>query len=247
VLPSAGIELVFIPLGDFMMGSDKEADEKPVHRVGIREGFYMGRYEVTQRQWQQVMGDNPSYFKGENLPVEHVSWNDAQQFLQKLNAMNDGFFYRLPSEAEWEYACRAGTTGDYAGNLDSIAWYPNNSGRQYLDAMEIAGSSNYVKRITDNGGQTHPVGQKQSNAFGLYDMHGNVWEWCADYYHENYNGVPTDGSAWLSGGDSRYRVLRGGSWLIVAYFQRSALRTKLEPESRNYDFGIRVVAVARTS
>src|SRR5205823_4047432 len=139
----------YIPAGSFMMGSSdaevqaayeetKRVDssaplewftsEKPQHQVTIREGFYMGRYEVIQAQWQEVMGSNPSHFKGDNLPVETVSWNDAQEFIRRLNARGDGYTYRLPSEAEWEYACRAGTTGDYAGHLDSMGWYWENSG-----------------------------------------------------------------------------------------------------------------------
>src|SRR5436853_7544725 len=137
----------------------------------------MGKYEVTQAQSEAVMGSNPSKFQGADLPVESVSWNDVQKFIQILNSHSRKYSYRLPTEAEWEYACRAGTAGDYAGKLDSMMWYGENS-----------------------GGKTHPVGQKQSNAFGLYDMHGNVWEWCEDWYHENYNGAPTDGSTWLSGG-----------------------------------------------
>lgn len=222
---NAGIELVYVPAGSFMMGSENgEKYEKPVHQVTIREGFYMGRYEVTQAQWQAVMGTNPSEFRGENLPVEQVSWNDAQEFIQKLNALNDGFIYRLPSEAEWEYACRAGTTGDYAGEPNSMGWYDANSGKR-----------------------THPVGKKQANGFGLYDMHGNVWEWCQDVYHENYNGAPTDGSTWLSGGDSNKRVFRGGSWFnVVALILRSALRNRAVPDFRSHDLGFRVAASART-
>src|SRR5205085_11681819 len=120
----AGVEFVWIPAGSFMMGSENGgSDEKPVHRVMISEGFYMGKYEVTQAQWQAVMGNNPSRFKGDNLPVETVSWDDAVSFIAKLNAQNDGYTYRLPTEAEWEYAARAGTTGDYAGDLDAMAWY----------------------------------------------------------------------------------------------------------------------------
>jgi formylglycine-generating enzyme required for sulfatase activity len=245
----SGIELVYVPPGEFMMGSENgSADEKPVHRVTIREGFYMGKYEVTQTQWQAVMGSNPSHFKGDNLPVETVSWDDAQAFIHKLNTINDGFSYRLPSEAEWEYACRAGTTGDYAGDLEAMAWYGNNSGPQRLDAVEIwlADSNNYFKRLTDNGNQTHPVGQKQVNRFGLYDMHGNVWEWCQDWYHDSYAGGPTDGSAWLNGGEQKYRVLRGGSWASGAYFQRSAVHGWDVPGDRTFYIGFRVVATART-
>lgn len=246
----SGIELVYVPPGEFMMGSENgEANEKPVHRVTIRKGFWMGKYEVTQAQWSALMGINLSNFKGDSLPVEHVSWDDAQAFIQKLNAMGDGFTYRLPSEAEWEYAARAGTTGDYASNLDLVAWYGNNSGRQRLDAAEIlrTDSGNYSKRITDNGNQTHSVGEKQPNAFGLYDMHGNVWEWCQDWYHESYAGAPTDGSVWLSGGEQKYRVLRGGSWDELANSSRSAFRNGVEPGYRDYYYiGFRVVAIART-
>jgi formylglycine-generating enzyme required for sulfatase activity len=177
----AGIEFVLIPAGSFMMGSTNgEANEKPVHQVTINYSFYMGKYEVTQAQWQSLMGNNLSNFRdcGGNCPIEHVSWEDAQNFINKLNESNDGFRYRLPTEAEWEYACRAGTTGDYAGNPSEMAWYWENSG---------------IK--------THAVGGNQPNAWGLFDMHGNVWEWCQDWYHGTYYGAPTDGSAWLSGGE----------------------------------------------
>jgi formylglycine-generating enzyme required for sulfatase activity len=217
------LEMVEIPAGNFCMGSDGgSGDEKPVHLVTIRQSFYMGKYEVTQAQWQAVMGNNPSGFKdcGGNCPVEQVSWDDAQNFINKLNASNDGFRYRLPTEAEWEYACRAGTTGDYAGNLSEMAWYSENSGNK-----------------------THAVGGKQPNAWGLGDMHGNVWEWCQDWYHETYYGAPSDGSAWVSGGEQKYRVLRGGSWNHVATFLRSANRSRDSPDSRYFGNGFRVVAV----
>jgi formylglycine-generating enzyme required for sulfatase activity len=220
----AGIEFVLIPPGSFMMGSTNgEDNEKPVHQVTISQAFYMGKYEVTQGQWQSVMGNNPSLFKdcGGNCPVEQVSWDDAQSFINKLNESNDGFRYRLPTEAEWEYACRAGTTGDYAGTLSEMAWYSENS-----------------------GGKTHAVGGKQPNAWGLADMHGNVWEWCQDGYHETYYAAPTDGSAWLSGGEQKYRVLRGGSWGFVANGTRSAGRNGyFSPVYRNGNIGFRVVAV----
>ncbi|MFL6208344.1 MAG: SUMF1/EgtB/PvdO family nonheme iron enzyme [Pyrinomonadaceae bacterium] len=216
-------EFVWIPPGSFMMGSDNgRPDEKPVHRVTISEGFYMGKYEVTQAQWQAVMRNNPSHFKGDNLPVENVSWDDAIAFITQLNAQNDGHTYRLPTEAEWEYAARAGTTGNYGGELDAMAWYVNNS-----------------------EGKTHPVGSKQPNAFGLYDMHGNVWEWVQDWYHESYAGAPTDGSAWLSGGEQKHRVLRGGSWIYVASNLRSSFRLRNSPDFRNLVNGLRLVAVAR--
>jgi formylglycine-generating enzyme required for sulfatase activity len=184
----------------------------------------MGKYEVTQTQWQSVMGNNPSNFKdcGGNCPVEEVSWDDAQNFINKLNESNDGFRYRLPTEAEWEYACRAGTTGDYAGNLSEMAWYDENSGNK-----------------------THAVGGKQSNAWGLADMHGNVYEWCQDWYHATYYGAPTDGSAWLSGGELKYRVVRGGSWHSSTQL-RSAFRGNFTPDFRDSWHGFRLVAVVRT-
>jgi formylglycine-generating enzyme required for sulfatase activity len=222
-----GIELVFVPAGRFMMGSNINlgTDEKPVHQVTFKEGFYIGKYEVTQAQWQAVMGNNPSYFRncGGNCPVETVSWEDTQSFINKLNEVNDRFRYRLPTEAEWEYACRAGTKGRYAGNLSEIAWYSDNSGNK-----------------------THAVGSKGANPWGLADMHGNVWEWCQDAYHENYDGAPTDGSAWLKGGGPR--VLRGGSWADYDMDVRSAIRenkSNLGLNKREGIIGFRLVAVAR--
>ena len=176
VTNSIGMEFVKIPEGEFMMGSpsdegDRDNDEGPVHKVTIEESYYLGKYEVTQEQWREVMGSNPSYFKGDDLPVEKVSWTDAQMFIQKLNEMEGTNIYRLQSEAEWEYACFAGTTtryyfGDDESRLGDYAWY--------LDNLD---------------GQTHPVGQKKPNPWGLYDMHGNVWEWCQDEYHSNYDGA----------------------------------------------------------
>jgi formylglycine-generating enzyme required for sulfatase activity len=218
-----GIELVWIPAGEFMMGSgNRGADEKPVHRVTISKGFYMGKYEVTLAQWHAVMGHNPPGSKGANLPVGGVLWSEAQHFISKLNEMNDGFKYRLPTEAEWEYACRAGTTGDYAGDLDSMAWYGSNSGND-----------------------VHPVGTKRPNAFGLYDMYGNVWEWCQDWYDANYYGSsPSFDPQGPSSGQER--VLRGGSFFGEGEEEdlRSAARFKLEPEVPRGDvvFGFRVVA-----
>ena len=256
----SGIELVYVPPGDFLMGSESgDANERPVRRVTIREGFWMGKYEVTQGQWQQVMGTtlrqqrdkaNPQSNvagEGAEYPMYYVNWNEAQDFVQRLNAQDDGYVYRLPTEAEWEYAARAGATGDYAGDLDAMAWYGNNSGRQRLDAAEIwrRDRQNYDKRILNNGGQAHPVGSKLPNAFGLFDMHGNVWEWVQDYYHSSYAGAPTDGSARLSGGDLKYRVLRSGSWYYSAAHLRSAVRKGGAPGIGGSADGFRVVAVAR--
>ncbi len=222
-----GVELamILVPGGKFKMGSPEgegNDNERPQHDATV-PSFYIGKYQVTQEQWQAVMGNNPSVFKGDNLPVENVSWNDAREFCKKLSQIT-GKEYRLPSEAEWEYACRAGTTGDYAGKLDEMAWYEDNSEKK-----------------------THPVGLKKPNAFGLYDMHGNVWEWCEDVWHKNYDGAPIDGSAWVSGGDSNRRRLRGGSWLNYGLNCRSAYRNNYHPDSRSINFGFRVVvSVART-
>jgi eukaryotic-like serine/threonine-protein kinase len=219
------LEMILVPGSKFLMGSPPGTgsdNERPQHEVTV-PALYCGKFQVTQAQWQAVMGDNPSRFKGDlQRPVEQVSWDDAQAFCKKLSALT-GKAYRLPSEAEWEYACRAGTTSDYAGKLDAMAWYSENS-----------------------DDTTHPVGQKQANKFGLYDMHGNVWEWCEDVWHENYKGAPSDGSAWLTGGDSSRRVLRGGSFFNLGVFVRSAYRLWFAPGGRIINIGLRVALSART-
>lgn len=220
------IELVQIPPGTFNLGSNNGAgSESPAHQVTISYSFYIGKYEVTQTQWQAVMGNNPSRFKdcGGNCPVEQVSLEAAHEFVRKLNQMNDGFTYRLPSEAEWEYACRAGTTGDYAGDVDEMAWHYANSGKR-----------------------THAVGQKRSNAWGLADMHGNVLEWCEDWYRDGYDGAPTDGSAWFTGSIQTNRVARGGSWFNQAPDVRSTIRYPFTADFHDDYIGLRVVAIART-
>ena len=157
----AKMEMIYVAPGSFMMGSEKEEESSPVHKVTLTRGFWLGKYEVTQTQWTSVMGSNPSKNKGGNLPVEAVSWEDCQDFIKKVNAKQGEGMARLPTEAEWEYACRAGTTGDFGGTgkLDDMGWYRGNSNRQ-----------------------THPVGQKQANAWGFHDMHGNVWELCNDWF-----------------------------------------------------------------
>ncbi|MEA3324727.1 MAG: formylglycine-generating enzyme family protein [Euryarchaeota archaeon] len=209
------MKFTLIPAGEFMMGSeDGFDDEKPVHKVRIGKPFYLGTYPVTQAEWKAVMGNNPSHFKGDDLPVESVSWDDVQEFIKKLNEKEGTDKYRLPSEAEWEYACRAGTNtrysfGDSESKLGDYAWYDYNS-----------------------GSKTHPVGKKKPNPGGLYDMHGNVWEWVQDRWHSNYDGAPTDGSAWESG-DGAHRVLRGGSWGGNARYCRSADRRHDDPGYRN--------------
>jgi len=222
-LHSIQTEMVTIPSGSFMMGSnDEDSDEKPVHRVHINS-FKMGKYEVTQPLWQAVMGKNPSRFKGENRPVENVSWNDIQTFIRKLNSQT-GKHFRLPSEAEWEYAARAGSTTKYS-------W--GDSAGHNLANCDGCGSQ-WDKE------KTAPVGSFSANKFGLYDMHGNVWEWVQDRWHDSYNGAPNDGSAWVSGSES-YRVLRGGSWLTDPYALRLAVRYTFSLTTRVNGFGFRLV------
>ncbi|MEA1868882.1 MAG: formylglycine-generating enzyme family protein [Euryarchaeota archaeon] len=219
---SIGMKFTLIPAGEFMMGSEEYDPEKPVHKVKINKPFYLGTYPVTQAEWKAVMGNNPSHCKGDDLPVEQVSWNDVQEFIKKLNEKEGTDKYRLPSEAEWEYACRAGTTtrysfGDSESKLDDYAWYDDNSGYK-----------------------THPVGRKKPNSYGLYDMYGNVREWVQDTWRSDYDGAPTDGSAWESG-DSPDRVLRGGSWRSLARYCRPAYRGSDVPGNRNFNLGFRLL------
>jgi formylglycine-generating enzyme required for sulfatase activity len=225
-VPSAGevwresvteMEFVWISPGRFVMGSESgRSDEKPVHDVEL-DGFWMGKYEVTQGRWVKVMGSNPSYSKKEDdYPVEQVSWEDTQKFISRLNELNRGIgiTLRLPTEAEWEYACRAGTTGDRYGNIDGVAWYSENS-----------------------GSSTHPVGTKQRNAWGLYDMLGNVWEWCQNWYGTYGKGYSKNPAGPSSGS---YRVYRGGSWSGGAQFVRAACRISGAPSGRRGNLGFRL-------
>jgi formylglycine-generating enzyme required for sulfatase activity len=239
-LGGAQLEMVEVPGGTFMMGSpETEANrskaEGPQHQVTLR-GFYMGKYEVTQAQYQAVMGTNPSSFKGGDLPVENVSWNDAVEFCKRLSAKT-GREYRLPSEAEWEYAARAGTTTPFAFG-ETITPEIVNCYGESLRTMAVGWS-------------------EAANGFGLYDMHGNVWEWCLDYWHDSYSGLasdaPTDGSAWMSRGYSNLRVVRGGSHVFNGLNCRSATRFFLAPGDRDFGpgaprryIGFRVVVSART-
>jgi len=225
------LERVYIPGGTFQMGSTEYDGEKPPHQVTIKP-FYLGKYPVTQAQWQTLMGNNPSRFKGENRPVENVNWKDAVEFCQ-LSALTAGETYRLPSEAEWEYACRAGTTTPFYFG-ETITSDLVNSDGNYPYGSDPKGT--YREETTE-------VGQFPPNAFGLYDMHGNVWEWCADTYHDSYQGAPIDGSVWEKGGENR--VLRGGSWNSNADSCRAAERDWKDPNYGDDDVGFRVVWVAR--
>jgi formylglycine-generating enzyme required for sulfatase activity len=220
------MELVPIRPGRFVMGSTEEelhlvrekwaqvkehyiSGERPAHSVTIAGGLYMGRYEVTQEQWEAVMDSNPSIYRGSTLAVQ-ASWDDSQEFLKRLSETT-GRRFTLPSEAEWEYACRAGSTtmfhfGDDAGDLK------------------------YYAHMRSFSGRVRPVGGKKPNTWGLYNMIDNVMEWCEDVWHEDYEGAPQDGSPWLDGGKASFRVLRGASWDSSAYWRRSASRFGYFPD-----------------
>ncbi|MFH0909549.1 MAG: SUMF1/EgtB/PvdO family nonheme iron enzyme [bacterium] len=229
-VPELGMEFVPVEAGSFQMGSeDGHNDEKPVHGVRITKPFWMGKYEVTQEEYRKISGQAPSYFKGDRLPVETVNWNEAVAFCRKLTEQEqaagrlpEGYEYRLPTEAEWEYAARGGTlsrgTG-YAGgdDIDRVAWYTSNS-----------------------GSTTHEAGTKAANELGLYDMSGNVWEWCLDAYQDSYTGAPADGSE-RTGSGAVSRVLRGGSWPDDATYCRVAYRRRNDPTDSYYCIGFRVV------
>ena len=223
-----GMEFELIPVGKFMMGLRDSPDECPVHPVNISQPFYLGKYPVTQGQWQAVMGDNPrpSHFKNDpNLPVERVSWDDVQEFISKQKAKEGSKKYRLPTEAEWEYAARSGGKDQaWAGTsreeeLGEYAWYDSNS--EY---------------------KSHPVGKKKPNGLRLHDMSGNVFEWVQDCWHENYNGAPNDGTAWgeEGGGDCGLRVIRGGSWGSRPRSVRSSSRGGYNPGDRSSGIGFRL-------
>jgi len=233
-VPAVGIEdpirqlqenMVEIEGGQFDMGSSEEEAEQPIHKVEL-EGFEMSAMPVTQAQYHAIMKTNPSHFKGEDLPVESVSWDDAVKFCERLSEKT-GRQYTLPTEAQWEYACRADSTGKYCfgddeSQLGEYAWYDAN-----------AKSS------------THPVGKKKPNNWGLYDVHGNVWEWVRDDWHGSYEGAPNDGRAWTDSPErGSGRVLRGGAWYDDARFCRSAYRYWDDPRGRDGFFGFRVVSLS---
>jgi formylglycine-generating enzyme required for sulfatase activity len=224
---SIGMKFRLIQPGTFMMGSPESeagrASDERQHQVRLTTPYYLCIYTVTQSEYARIMGSNPSLFKGDRHPVEQVSWEDATEFIQKLNGLPEeraaGRVYRLPTESEWEYACRAGSSraycfGEDEARLGEYAWYGANS-----------------------GSKTHPVGQKAPNAWGLYDMHGNVWEWCSDWYGDYPSGSVTDPTGASTGS---YRVIRGGSWSLGAALCRSALRNGGVPSFRSSNLGFRL-------
>jgi formylglycine-generating enzyme required for sulfatase activity/uncharacterized caspase-like protein len=238
------LEMVQIPGGSFMMGSPKgeagrDKDESPQHPVKV-PGFFMGKYEITQAQYQAITDSNPSNFKGHNKrPVETVSWDNAVEFCKKLS-QKTGKTYRLPSEAEWEYACRAETkTPFYFGETITIDLvnYNNSDLVDYNYSYGSVPKAEYRQQTTD-------VGQFPPNSFGLYDMHGNVWEWCLDVYNDNYQDAPKDGSAWLTGKDNDMKLMRGASWTNFTRDCRSAIRYGNARANRSASVGFRVVGVA---
>jgi formylglycine-generating enzyme required for sulfatase activity len=237
-LVSSRLTIISIPAGMFRMGSELviKADdvwkpcaecsarnevERPVHQVTITQPFWMGIFPVTQAQWQEVMGSNPSYKPNAqpNAPVEQVSWKDAQRFLARVNTMQDRWTVRLPTEAEWEYAARAGTTSETYGPLDAIAWYAGNAGRT-----------------------SHPVGQKLPNAFGLYDMLGNVWQWCDGWFEPYTADAQVDPQGPVTG---ELHPTRGGCWYCEAVHERASRRNRDEEDHVARSIGFRIVAVPR--
>jgi formylglycine-generating enzyme required for sulfatase activity len=247
------LRMMLIPSGTFMMGSpDKELErteaEGPQHKVAISQ-FFMGKYPVIQAQWRIVatmpqvdreLKTDPSCFKGDNLPVEQVSWYDAVEFCKRLTNHTNRQ-YRLPSEAQWEYACRAGTTTPFHFGetiTTDLANYRGtdleNGGTTHLGFYGSVLRSKYREKTT-------PVDHfSLANTFGLYNMHGNVWEWCADHWHESYEGAPKDGSAWLDGSSNKEYVQRGGSWFDDPGYCRSAYRLRNAPDNDFDDYGFRV-------
>lgn len=218
-------ELLWVDGGTFKMGSDEYEHEKPIHEVVV-PGFAIGKYPVTQELWTAVMDENPSRFIGAIRPVEQMSWLDTQEFFEKINRdprLLPGQQFRLPTEAEWEYAARGGRKSGsfrYAGGdkLDEVGWYDDNS-----------------------HDETKAVGLKLPNELGLHDMSGNVWEWCEDQYHDSYKCAPKDGSAWLGLEDDAFRVLHGGSWNSVPEGCRPSDRDDFHPAGRGSGVGFRVV------
>lgn len=229
------IEMLAIPGGEFWMGaasSEKDSEEydndRPQHLVQV-PAFYMGRYPITQTQYAVVIGSNPARFKGTNFPVENLCWHDAQLFCQKLMERTKKN-YRLPSEAEWEYACRARTTTPFCFGETIDLSVANYDARDYADGYSCKAKSR---------ASLTAVGSFPANSFGLGDVHGNVYEWCADSWHDNYDGAPIDGTVWQN--DAAYsHVLRGGSWSSVAMSCRSAYRSECDSDNKEHSSGLRI-------
>ena len=222
------MEFTYISPGSIKIGSPENETGREQyesqHMVTLTQGFYMQKTPVTQTQWKTVMGRNPSSHKGDgDRPVEQVSWYDVQDFIKRLNDREGRTIFSFPTEAQWEYACRAGTqtkyyTGNTQADLDWAGWYKENS-----------------------NGTTHPVAQKVSNGFGLYDMHGNVFEWVEDHWHDSYQDAPVDGSAWIDNPGSSYRIIRGGCWAFPARDCRAAFRGGFMIGNRSSFVGFRIV------
>jgi len=243
---SLGMEFVLIPKGEFEMGSSNQdineilaeckragsackkeayADERPKRKVVISQPFLISRFEVTQAQWEKVMGTNPSLFKdcGPECPVDNVSWNDAKRFVSNMNARADGFVYSLPSESQWEYVARAGSVGPRYGPVNDVAWFSGNS-----------------------NASTHKVGMKSPNSFGVYDILGNVWEWVEDYYSSEFNkGIPLDGSPNLSVGMPLIRVAKGCYWGCSDFNTRTSFRFNNLTSEKNNGNGLRLIAAEK--
>ncbi len=216
------IEFIAVEPGEFLMGcrsqdADCGDDERPAHSVRISAGFEIGKYEITQAQWTEVMGTNPSRFRGPALPVESVSWNEARRFIAKLNRARGPYRYRLPTEAEWEYAARAGYSGPPLEALDDIAWHGANS-----------------------ADRTHEVGTKRPNAWGIHDMLGNVWEWCSDRYGADFYSASPDSDP-RGPSEGAFRVMRGGSWYRYMWFVRFSARFRDWPDAAYRHVGLRCV------
>ncbi|MCW5850132.1 MAG: formylglycine-generating enzyme family protein [Anaerolineae bacterium] len=228
--PGLTLEMVLVPGGVYLMGSlgGGDEDEHPQHRVTVAP-FLLGQYPVSQAQWQALMGGNPSRFKGPTRPVDNVSWRDARRFCERLSRRT-GRHYDLPSEAQWEYACRAGSATPFAYGPTLTTDLANYNG----EFTYRGGPRGVYRHVTTEAGSFPP------NVFGLYDMHGNVWEWCADPWHASYAGAPSDSRVWTSGGDPKQRVARGGCWHDTPEVCRSATRLKYPLDEGDEILGFRV-------
>ena len=250
VLP---LRMMLIPAGSFLMGSPEDELERrdaegPQHEVTVSQ-YFMAKYPVTQAQWRAVaamlpvnreLEPAPSQFKGDNHPVEQVSWYDAVEFCDRIT-LHTNHQYRLPTEAEWEYACRAGTSTPFHFGQTITTDLANYCGQdQTIGKTEYSGSYGPGPK-GEYRQETTPVDQFEgANAYGLHDMHGNIWEWCQDHWHDNYEGAPTNGSAWLTDDENARRILRGGSWFTYPRNCRSAYRNNNNPDNRNNNIGFRV-------